>query len=279
MNPDSAAPPIFQFHNYFDVLLADPADVSAPERVAERIDQCRHLRYMVYCREFGFEREEDCPGQRERDAYDNRSLHCLMVHRASGIPAGTVRLVIGDEPEFRMPFWAHCGDSLFDEHPNHPRHHQPVRSAEISRLAVAADFRRRAGEHATPLGQIEQDFAQIEQRTYPLISLALFLVASSLTVMIGRWDAYAIMEPRLARRLSLAGLLFERVGSDIDYHGMRASFYTNPEMALSALDRIPGMRPMYDLVYQRLREQMLPERLQEPNAVPWASPVVRRVEV
>ncbi|TCO82436.1 N-acyl amino acid synthase of PEP-CTERM/exosortase system [Plasticicumulans lactativorans] len=253
--------PFGQFQNYFDLFVADPHDTRAPERNAGIIARCHRLRYEVYCREFGFEREEDCPGQMERDEYDDQSLHCLLVHRSTQSSAGTVRLVLSrpDAPEQRLPFWAHCEDSLFAQHPNHPACFPPGSYAEISRLAVGGAFRRRPGEQESPIGQIEgQDFTDVERRTFPLISLCLFLAASSLVVLSGREYAYAIMEPRLARRLASAGMLFERIGSDTDYHGLRAAFYTDTQLALSALDRIAGMREIFDAVTHGVRMQLAP---------------------
>lgn len=262
--PTDAGSPLQQFGTYFDLALADPLDTREPAHDADLIDRARHLRYEVYCREFGFEREEDCPGQRESDAWDGRSLHCLLLHHASGRDAGTVRLVLADpaEPAAPLPFVAHCGASLHADHPAHPARFAPGLCCEVSRLAVGTAFRRRPGEAESPIGQIDGlDISAPELRTYPLISLALFVAATRLVSACGCAHAYAIMEPRLARRLGSAGLVFERIGDDIEYHGRRAAFHIHIDTALAATASLPGMGEMYTYALARLDPQILPARL------------------
>lgn len=265
--PPEAVSPLLQFGSYFDLALADPDDGGAPQQAAALIDRAQHLRYEVYCREFGFEREEDCPGQRERDEYDARSLHCLLMHHASHHDAGTVRLVLSDpgRPQAPMPFVAHCGASLFTDHPAHPSRLAPELCCEVSRLAVASTFRKRFGENESPIGQIDGiDISAPELRTYPLISLALFVAATRLVAACGCLHAYAIMEPRLARRLAAAGLKFERIGNDVEYHGRRAAFYIHLDTALAATAALPGMSAMYEYALARLDPQIPPARRRCP---------------
>ena len=50
------------------------------------------LRYQVYCRELGWERAVDCLGGFERDAFDGRAQHALLIHHASGEVAACVRV-------------------------------------------------------------------------------------------------------------------------------------------------------------------------------------------
>lgn len=261
--PPDAGSPLLQFGTYFDLALADPDDPRDPAHAAALIDRSRHLRYEVYCREFGFEREEDCPGERESDDYDAHSLHCLLLHQQSRHDAGTVRLVLAGEtaPAQLLPMVEHCGQSLFADHPMHPARHPPELCCEVSRLAVNAAFRKRFGENESPIGQIDGlDISAPELRTYPLISLALFVAATRLVSVCGCQHAYAIMEPRLARRLGAAGLKFERIGSDIDYHGRRAAFHIHIDTALAATATLPGMGAMYDYALQRLDPQLPPLR-------------------
>lgn len=265
--PPDAGSPLLQFGKYFDLALADPDDASAPQQAAALIDRAQHLRYEVYCHEFGFEREEDCPGQRERDEYDGRSLHCLLLHHASHHDAGTVRLVLADpaRPDAPLPFFAHCSASLFADHPAHPSKLAPELCCEVSRLAVAAAFRKRFGENESPIGQIDGiDISAPELRTYPLISLALFVAATRLVSVCACRHAYAIMEPRLARRLATAGLKFERIGSDVEYHGRRAAFHIDLDSAMAAIEQLPGMGAMYDFALERLDPQIPPARRRSP---------------
>jgi N-acyl amino acid synthase of PEP-CTERM/exosortase system len=108
---------------------------------------------------------------------------------------------------------------------------------EISRLVVHTDFRRRSGERVSPLGRLEYfDITALERRTFPLLSLALFLAATAMVVHSGREHVYAMMELRLARLLRRSGLNFQRVGEVIDYHGLRAAYHIHIREAVEGLD-------------------------------------------
>jgi N-acyl amino acid synthase of PEP-CTERM/exosortase system len=68
------------------------------------------LRYQVYIVETGFERSEDHPGGIERDAFDERSDHYLLRHRATGVYAATARMILPDlsAPLAPFPIERHC---------------------------------------------------------------------------------------------------------------------------------------------------------------------------
>lgn len=231
------------FHRYFQVVIAD---------TPELLDHVYRIRYEVYCREFHYEREEDCPGGLEKDDYDQHSIHCLVTHRASNIPAGCVRLVTAptDNPGVLFPFEKFCGSSLYHA-PLHP-HRLPRKSlCEISRLAIQATFRRRQGELNSPWGNLKAlDFTEHERRTFPLLSIALFLAATAVVDITGRRHGFAMMEPRLARLLQRSGLEFTQVGELVNYHGARAAFHLTIEQALA--DMKPELREIYDYICQNI---------------------------
>src|SRR5579864_2085256 len=56
----------------------------------EQIKECLRLRYQVYCVEKDFE-----PGRNglETDPFDGYARHILLIHRISGEPIGTVRVI------------------------------------------------------------------------------------------------------------------------------------------------------------------------------------------
>lgn len=232
------------FDEYFQVQLADTADLRA--RVGL-------IRYRVYCQEFGFEPLERCPDGIETDEFDDYSTHCLISHRASGLPAACVRLVPPppDDPLGPMPFEKHCGDSLdrdFFKALN------PDRSTvcEISRLAVDGVFRRRHGESRSRFGQVEQlVFSPEERRTLPYLAISAYLAATAMTLFTGRSNVFAMMEPFLPRLLSLVGIHFRRAGTDIDYHGLRAPYYSSTSDVLASLR--PELKELYEHVEGDLR--------------------------
>ena len=80
-NPSPAPPSLAEvYEQYFTMVRADtPALREAAFR----------LRYQVYCVENAFEDPSHFPDRMEYDAYDQRAVHALLVHRPTGNVAGT----------------------------------------------------------------------------------------------------------------------------------------------------------------------------------------------
>lgn len=237
------------FRNYFEVI---------PANTPELLEQVFRIRFDVYCREFGYEREEDCPGGMERDEYDDRAAHCLIVHRASRVGAGCIRViqVPDDQPDFQLPIERFCGKSLIDPI-WHPARLPRERVAEVSRLAVHTSFRRRQGETESPAGlALREEFLteEEERRTFPLLGLALFCAGCCLMIQHRRDEAFVMMERRLARRLQSCGFPFRQVGEVMEYHGPRAAYHVPTHQVLEAMQN--ETRELYEFVYQSLEEEM-----------------------
>ena len=154
-----------------------------------------------------------------------------------------------------LPFEKYCNKSLdidFIKHLNLERETQ----CEISRLAVDGVFRKRSGEVLTRFGDVNLEFTKEEQRTFLLIAIAAFLAATVLTELSGRTNVFAMMEPFLPRLLKRSGILFQKAGKDIDYHGIRAPYFCTTQ---SALD---NMRPELVELYQWIYRQIEPSYLE-----------------
>lgn len=224
------------FSSYFALRIA---------RTQAEIERLQHLRWEVYCREFHYEREEDCPNQREADAFDGSALHVYAEHRSSGLLAGTVRILCADTLAGGLPleqaYLVH-GQSL--DLGNTPRNHL----IEISRLAVSANFRRRSGEGLSPIGLnvlMDPDEISIMERSLPLLPLALYLSVAAVVDVRGVHEAfgYAMMQPRLVRLLKRFGIQFQQAGPEIDYHGKRAAYRITLDEVVTGLDT--SMRTLY----------------------------------
>jgi hypothetical protein len=77
------------------------------------VDETRRLRYRVYCKEEGFEDPARFPDGMEKDEHDTRAIHCLVLHRPTGLvfePVGT-RVTVGNRS--RQPCRA-CLQDLLD---------------------------------------------------------------------------------------------------------------------------------------------------------------------
>lgn len=231
------------FQRYFTVKYA-----ATPELKQEVF----RTRFSVYCREFGYEPLDSFPDEMEHDDFDDVSLHCLIQHNETGMPAGCVRLVPAsfNSKSADMPFERYCMESLdhaFIESLNLQRDHE----CEISRLAVDGAFRRRQSESLDRYGNANGlKFGEEEQRVFPLIAVSAFLAATSLTLQTNRPNAFAMMEPFLPRLLARSGLLFERAGQDIDYHGIRAPYFITAQSALQNMR--PELKELFDAIHERI---------------------------
>tara|TARA_R110001599_G_scaffold353742_2_gene596076 strand:+ start:61954 stop:62694 length:741 start_codon:yes stop_codon:yes gene_type:complete len=229
------------FLSYFDIYF-----VSTPAM----LDDLARIRYRVYCEEFGYEDKSAFPDGLELDEFDSQALHCMVVHKGSGTPAGCVRVVktVGDAP---LPFEKYCSDSL-DANFFRINHMPRETMCEVSRLAVDGPFRRRAGEQATRYGGIHiSDLSQQEKRTFPLIAVSCFLAATALTDLMSNTNAFAMMEPFLPRMLARSGIKFTKVGQDIDYHGLRAPYFVTTQSAVGNM--VPDLKELYDAIRSRVK--------------------------
>lgn len=237
---------IERFQRYFSIQLA---------RTAAQKSAVYGIRYRVYCEQFRFEPIDAFPNREESDAFDERALHCLVVHNRTQQPAACVRLVpaCGDTTTDPLPIERIFRDTL-DNQLIDSLALERDKVCEISRLAVDLAFRRRSGEANSRVGEPEAArYASHERSTFPFISMAAFLGATALTEIANRTDVFAMMEPFLARMLARSGIIFERVGGDLDYHGIRAPYFTTTQRALDNMT--PDTRAMYLVIAKRLRAQ------------------------
>jgi N-acyl amino acid synthase of PEP-CTERM/exosortase system len=205
---------VADFQKYFDLQLAmTPA----------QLENVYRIRYRVYCEEFHYEPVESFPDKLERDGFDANSRHCLVVHKATGMPAGCARLVLVDEQSL-LPMEKYCASAIdqkviraFDGN----RH----TICEFSRLGVDGAFRRRPGEGESRFGEISAlDCSKREQRTFSLIAVATILSAFAMSELIERPNCFAMMEPFLPRLLRRSGIVVHPAGREIEYHGTRSPF-------------------------------------------------------
>ncbi len=240
---DDTSTLVGDFQRYFSVDLANREE-------ARR--KCFGIRYRVYCDEFGYEPTAAFPDQLESDEFDDDSIHCLITHRSSGMPAGCVRLVLSDSKTL-LPMEQFCGESLS---PDFFRDLGAQRDqyCEFSRFAVDGAFRRRSGEKLTRYGEIAAlDCTRREQRTFSLIAVCAFIAGFAVAELSGRKHCFAMMEPFLPRMLRRSGVKAQACGESLDYHGTRCAYHIRHDVALA------GMRPelldLYNDVLTGFRQQ------------------------
>lgn len=216
------------------------------------------LRHDVYCEELGYEAPADPVHHLEFDAHDEHAILCLIEHRETGLSAGCMRLVLPRATRHdgvpRLPLEDYAGDSL--DHPTlHPQRFTHDAVCEVSRLAVSPLFRRRSTqEEIEGLLHDQHVFTPEQRETFPLIVIGLFLATYALLGLSGRPHAFAMMEPRLPRLLSMSGFLFTPVGRVIDFHGNRGAFYIDQRRVEGDMNR--DLLPLYRDIKRTLASQL-----------------------
>ena len=180
------------------------------------------LRYEVYCLERAYLQREDFAEELETDSFDVCSTH-FAAWTLKGDMVGTVRLV-QPGPQQGYPFEGHC--TVFSDFVLPPRE----QAAEISRLAVKKNFRRRRGDS---MEGVSKDFVEKgstasikpaaagrdKRGNGPLLLLGMYreMYRHSRATGIRFW--FAAMERSLARSLEKMGFKFVPIGPQIDYYG------------------------------------------------------------
>ncbi len=174
------------------------------------------LRYQVYCLERGFLPASRYPARLESDGFDRRSAH-FAARSSNGLVAGTVRLVLSKGEPF--PFELHCPPEEGFKRP------PPEECAEVSRLAVRRDYRRRTGDTFYGVnarvrrGRAHEPDGSERRERSPLLVLGLYREAYRFSRANGIRYWYAAMERSLVRMLARHDFDFMPIGPECDYYG------------------------------------------------------------
>lgn len=211
------------------------------------------IRHNVYCEELRFEDVRD--NKMETDQFDAHSTHCLIKHIPTGEYAGTVRIVRSENESQLLPIEKYCISSIADD-AVHPGDFPRSEICEISRLAVPAQFRKRATDKfmGSATGAInEHVYSERELRCFPFIAVGLYLCAASASRQHDIKHCFVMMEPRLARSLRFVGIPFQQVGPVVDYHGKRAPYYISRYVLMNGLT--PGFKRMLKSIEKKVAGQ------------------------
>lgn len=212
------------------------------------------IRHNVYCEELAFE-EVKTEGM-EKDEFDEQSIFSLIKHKPSDVYTSCVRVVRAQNENELLPIEKYCLSSIQDKK-YLPSNFKRSEICEISRLAVKADFRRRQADKfkGAETGAIsEETYSESELRCFPFIAIGLYMAAATMAIDTGIKHVYVMMEPRLARSLKFVGIQFNQIGEAVDYHGIRAPYYINPEIFMQNLT--PGFKSLYDSIEHEICDQL-----------------------
>jgi len=213
------------YKKWFAVVPAD-----TPELVRES----QRLRYQVYCIETGFENAEEFPDGLERDSYDEHSVCSLLIHKPSGMVAGTVRLILPSNGP-NLPALSVSPDLRELDPALLPRD----KTAEISRFAISKEFRKRREDTLIP-ALYENAGAAGDQRVIPHITLGLMQAILRMSIENGMRHLAIVVEPALDRLIRKLGICFTPIGPLIDFHGRRRAHYRD---IAGLLDEVYDRRP------------------------------------
>lgn len=237
------------FFNHFDVAIANDSQSKTT---------CFRTRHDVYCREMGYEPER--ADGLENDAFDDFSVSCHITHKQSGECAGTIRVVLPRTRDHYLPMEQSCQEAM-PEGALTPDNFSRTEIAEVSRLAVPARFRR----PFKPTAKIDQTHCQ--SRCASLLSVALYLMATNVSLHHNIQQVYVMMEPRLARSMSFMGIKFSQLGEVMNYHGKRAAFSIVPDDLVAEVS--PAMKGF---------QKALQDRMNWPALVPLPQASVAKPE-
>lgn len=186
------------------------------------------LRYQVYVEEFGFEHAGDHPNGMEMDEWDPTSIHMAALN-PEGDVIGTIRLVLNSIAG--LPTLNAVAPFYRDRNP-HSRH-----IGEVSRLAVARSFRRRVEDGFRGIQELaspqtnyvfhkaqDGEFPSQERRNRFAVVLGLFKIMYHVSKRIDLKDWYMEAEKRLWYLLKRYHILFNPIGPEMDYHGVRIPY-------------------------------------------------------
>jgi N-acyl amino acid synthase of PEP-CTERM/exosortase system len=229
------------FASYFEIL---------PALDDTTRDHAHRIRHEVYCEDLGFEPARD--DHREVDAYDRHSVHCLLrTSDEAHTLVGCTRLVLArpEDPDFPLPFESACSGNL-DRHTIDSRKQPRDRIAEVSRLAVRRQYRRRRGEEDQPVALSEGDFGTAANPRFPFIPVGLYLGAMALAERHGIEKTFVLTEPRLAAHLARLGFQVSEIGPPIDHHGTRVPSMIDVFASMKHIRSL--IRPMWDVIREQV---------------------------
>jgi len=240
-------PLLENFKRYFSIVYANNDQL---------LNHVFKIRYDVFCDELKL--EKNCPQDVEKDEFDAYAHHFLLQHKPTGKYAGTARFVLPPDNTSRMilPFEKYCLAAI-DKNIINPELLLQGTYGEVSRLAVPAHFRKRAGEQGKPIALNDANMHSIteeDRRQFPLISVGLYLACAAFFVHEKVDYAFVMAEPRLARCMARLGIRFDQAGKVTDYHGQRAPFYISQAMLATHLK--DEVKPLFEHIKKELTEQL-----------------------
>lgn len=222
------------------------------------------LRHQIFCEEFRL--FEPRPDGMERDDFDRHSLFLLLRSARTAEAVGCVRVVLTDplSPYSLLPFEKACG-SMLERIILDPGRLPRNSIGEVSRLGVAAKFRRRKGEQKSPAPlsdeSLKLDPVTPNPRQFPYILVSLYLGSIALAEYSSINTLFTFTELRLVTHFARLGVPIRPINSPVDHKGIRLP------CVLDVRETIDSFSPFVRGVYSEIRRQIVSQRQQGATAV------------
>lgn len=232
------------FKQYFEIV---PALSNALK------DEVYRVRHQVYCEDLKYEPLRH--NGRETDDHDSNSLHLLMRNVNTGEFVGCTRIVRPplEDLHYQLPFEKACAATLdrsIIDPATLPRH----TIAEVSRLAVIAEYRRRKGEANHAVGISNEDFGTATQPRFPFIPVGLYLGTTELARRNGIDTVFVLTEERLALHFAKLGFDLTYIGNPVEHHGKRIPSVMGVTETINNMRA--NLRPLYSAIVEDIDRAM-----------------------
>jgi N-acyl amino acid synthase of PEP-CTERM/exosortase system len=224
------------FDTYFEAFLAD-------NPIGKEIHY--RIRYQVYCSETGWENAQAFPDQMEKDSFEDRSAHFIIRSRATGDWIAATRLVLGSLDELPLSKVAKIDEGLLTTFMSGTEPADRKHAAEVSRLCVVSQYRRRAHERNTPF-QVPwnpEDSSPLmlasptERRRAPWLMLGMFRAAVDYSAENGIRFWYFLIADSLARILQSLGIELQQIGPGAEHRGIRRPYVRALKQGATTIER------------------------------------------
>lgn len=220
------------FDDRFETVLAD---TPAARQIHHRI------RFLVYCLEMGYEDVSIHPDGLERDEWDEHAAHFLVRRRDNHEWIAAMRLVLPGA--YPLPIESVCqlDRTVCRDVPQ-------GRIAEVSRLCIVEQYRRRSREREVPFELVDNDAGRrwqalpvddekrVTQRRHgPEIMLGLLLAAAEYSRECNLAHWFFLTSPALCRMIEQYGVPFEAAGAPCQHRGERHPYFVDLTRAWGAL--------------------------------------------
>jgi N-acyl amino acid synthase of PEP-CTERM/exosortase system len=200
----------------------------------------------------GYEDPALYPDRKERDRFDERAVHFVVRRKATGEWIAAMRLVIGPLTNLPINRFATIDLSRISQATAGGATAVAQSCAEVSRLCVIPEYRRRAHERKIPYQFPQQqplkpiDSVSSERRQAPWIMLGLLRSAREYSLRLGIRYWFFLIADSLARLVQGQGIELNVVGDVCNHRGMRRPHLSNIQTVHSGvLLKSPAAHAMF----------------------------------